>query len=179
MRVAAKSRALRGLLCGLLVIAVGGCAVATDMLDPGLLVQLGVDPATVTRPQGVVIVALNNMTLSSATFYAYHSQGAGSPQARSKGSRNFSVLVESGEARNEVIECPVGEISPGSLDAGFDPESLAAVVHTVDGDVNVDYGGIPLEISKSFSCGDVIEIRLVPLTTGDDTDYRIVVRVIP
>lgn len=179
MTVAATSRVLRPLFCGVLAVTVGGCAVATDMLDPGLFVQLGVDPATVSQPQGVVIVAFNNATSSWATFRAYQSQGAGSPEARSKGARNFYLQVESGDVRNEVIECPVGEISPGSLDASFDPESLAAVVHTAGGDVNVDYGGVPLEISKSFSCGDVIEIRLVPLTTGDDTDYRIVVRVIP
>lgn len=164
----------------LLVLPLGGCALVSDMIAPSLPLQLGLDPATVTPQQGVVVVAFNNTTQFPAEFYAYEAPNA---QNVSSSSRNFSAQVDAGKQQNEVLDCPVGVISPGSLNASFQPDSTAVTVAGTAGTqgvvATVAYTGPALEVSKAYSCGDLIEIRLSATGTTDQPTFAVSVRVIP
>jgi hypothetical protein len=161
-----------------LALPVGGCAVLSDILAPSLPLQLGIDAATITPQEGVVLVAFNNTTPSQATFFAFEAINA---QNLSAGSRNFSRLVDGGTQQNEVLDCPVGVVAPGSLSATFEPQTLAATVASTSGTTtnltSVQYTGPVLEAGSAFSCGDMIEITLSP--TGGQAGFAITVRVVP
>ena len=172
-----RRRVLFGLLAGsLLVSLVGGCVVVADLLDPSLAGQLGL---TAGGTQGVIVVAFNNTTSFPATFEAFVSRDA---TDLTRDSRNFSSAVAAGDVANEVLECPVGVVSPGSLDASFARDGVAAVVTTDSGTEDVTYAG-PVLSGTDISCGDLVEIRLVQTSagTGDTATsaFRIVVVVIP
>jgi len=171
------SRAWLGLLCGLVVLPLGGCGIITDVFDAGLAAQFGLDPATLRPPQGTIIVAFRNATNVPVTFHAWRSADTAD---LTRDSRNFSVEVQAGEVGNEVLDCPVGIISPGSLSATYTPDSVGATITSTAADV--PYAGPPLVSGQAFSCGDVVEIRISPGTGGgEDTaaQYVISVRVIP
>jgi hypothetical protein len=160
------------LLC---LVPLAGCAVLSDLLAPGLPLQLGLDPATIIPQEGVVLVAYNNTTQSQATFYAFSAVNA---QDLTAGSRNFSAVVDAGKQQNEVVDCPVGVVAPGSLDSSFAVQPLAAVVNGT----SVDYAGPVLTSGDTFVCGDMIEITLSSTgatTTGSQATYAISVRVVP
>lgn len=169
----------RWLLCGLVLVPAGGCAVVSDVLSPGLLAQLGFDPATIVAPQGTVIVAFNNQTQFPADFFAFESVDA---RDLTRSSRNFSVHVDPNQVRNEVIDCPVGLISPGSLGATFAISTQAVDVLAAGGAAaQVAYAGQPLENGTAFVCGDIIEIRLVAAAGGTQQQnqaYQLIVQVI-
>ncbi len=170
-------RAWLGLLCGLLVLPAGGCGIITDVFDVGLAAQFGLDPASIRPSQGTVIVAFRNATNVPVTFLAWRSADT---VDLTRDSRNFSVEVQAGEVGNEVLDCPVGIISPGSLSATYAPDTVGATITTTG--AAVAYGGTMLVSGQAFSCGDVIEIRVSPGTsTGEDAaaQYVITVRVIP
>jgi len=160
-----------------LLLPVGGCAVLSDLLAPGLALELGLDPRTITGDQGVVLVAFNNTTQFPATFYAFAAINA---EDLTAGSRNFSAVVDPGEQQNEALDCPVGALAPGSLDATFQVDTLAATVAGTAGTETVNaavaYEGPLLVSGNAFVCGDMIEITLV--ATGDDT-FAVSVRVVP
>ncbi len=171
----------RCLLCGLLLVPAGGCAVVSDVLSPNLLASLGIDPATVVAPQGVVIVAFNNQTQFPADFQAWEAKNARDLRQQS---RNFVVHVEAGKQGNEVLDCPIGVISPGSLDATFAPQAQAVTVWTTSQgntqSTQVAYAGQPLEVGTAFQCGDVIEITLVAAAAqqGGQQAFQLLVQVI-
>jgi hypothetical protein len=165
------------------LVPLAGCAIMSDLLAPTLPLQLGLDPATVTPQQGVVLVAFNNTTQFPATFYAFSSINA---QDLTAGSRNFSKVVNAGNQQNEVIDCPVGVIAPGSLSASFQPQTLAATVAGTSGTTSVnaavDYAGPQLVSGNAFQCGDMIEISLTSTgatATGGQSNFAISVRVVP
>ena len=165
-------------LCGLLALPSGGCAILADALDPNLAVMLGLDPATISPQRGTIIVAFDNTTRFAAEFFAFESVEP-EPADYVVDSRNFSVQVPAGQVRNEVLSCPVGAISPGSLDASFAPQTLAVQVTTDTEVTDVEYTGQALQAGTAYSCGDVIEIRLVATGTATAQTYSISVRIIP
>lgn len=142
---------------GVLLLSVLGCSIAADALNPAILSSLGIDPGTIIPSPGVIVVAFNNESSAPGEFYAFESVSA---QDLSIDSRNFSLPVDPFETRNEVIECPVGMVSPGSLTDAFAFQGLAATMETNTGEVTVTYEGTPLIAGQDFSCGDLIEIRV-------------------
>jgi hypothetical protein len=162
------------------LLALGACGLVSDALAPGLAQQIGLDPASIKPQQGTVMVAFNNTTRYPATFFAYLSVDA---TDLTRSSRNFSADIAAGKVGNEVLDCPVGLISPGALDSAFSPSGVAASVAGVAGSTTalaeVAYTGNPVISGSSFSCGDVIEIRLAAGGTTESPTFAITVRVIP
>ena len=152
------SRVARGLaLCG--TLALGGCVVATDVLNPALLTGLGFDPQTVVPPQGKVVVAFQNSTSATASFFsAYLKTDFG---ASSEVSQISAVNVGPGETRSAVLDCPVAVISPAPGIDNFGAIGDGAVIELqTDADlVELAYTGEPLLNGRDFQCGDVILIR--------------------
>lgn len=147
---------------GLLILAaaLAGCNVAVDLLNPTLLTGLGLDVSALTRNPGDVIVAFVNDSGTDAQFFAFATKDATDV---TKGARNFSAFVEAGKVSNEVLDCPVGYISPGSLGADFAIDTVGAIVAADTTDTNaatVDYTAPGVVVESSFECGDVVEIRL-------------------
>jgi hypothetical protein len=164
------------LLLGVAVLPAGGCAVVGDLLDPGLAVALGLDPATIKPQQGVVIVAFDNTTRYPAQFFAFESLRA---DDLTQSSRNFSAEVPAGQVQNEVLDCPVGLIIPGSMGDNFAYDSTAVIVTGPDFAEIKPYNGPPLLSGSSYSCGDLVEIRLSPPPGGGEQGFVVTVRVIP
>lgn len=164
---------------GLLVLAaaLAGCNVAADLLNPTLLTGLGLDVSALTRNPGDVIVAFVNDSGTGAEFFAFSAQDA---TDLTKGARNFSAFVEAGDVANEVLDCPVGYISPGTLGADFSIDTVGAILSATDTTdttaASVDYAAPGVVVESSFECGDVIEIRL-GMTAGGALQLRM--RVIP
>jgi hypothetical protein len=169
------------------VLPLAGCTVVADFFAPGLISSLGFDPETLSPSQGTVIVSFRNLTQSSAVFFAYKQTDASDPNT---GAKTFSADVRAGQIGNEVLDCPIGLVSPGQLGAAADGGAAAggpaAVVMTVDAQgavtvVEVTYTGPPLLAGEAFNCGDVIEMRLqaTPAGTGQGQQYVVTVRVIP
>ena len=165
---------------GVVLLAVGACGIVSDALAPGLAQQIGLDPASIKPQQGTVIVAFNNATRFPATFFAYASADA---VDLTRSSRNFSADIAAGKVGNEVLDCPVGRIAPGSLTSTFTVDGVAATLAGVAGSTGavaiVGYAGNPVISGSSFNCGDVIEIRLSAGGTADAPTFVISVRVIP
>jgi hypothetical protein len=174
------SRVWPWLLCGLVALPAGGCGVVSDVFAPGLAEQFGLDPATIKPPQGVLMVSFKNATQSPATFFAFEATDASD---LSRG-RNFSVPVAAGSVGNEVLDCPVGIVIPGSVGASNAISTNAAEVQSSTALTVVTYTGPTLLSGQSFNCGDVLEIGLFS-TTGSSSGgtatqtYTITVRLIP
>jgi hypothetical protein len=181
-----NSRIWRWAVCGLVLLPIGGCGIAADVLNTGFLTGLGLDTATIIPPQGSIIVAFNNTTKFPALFSAWESVD---PVNLKRSSKNFSVEADGGQVKNQVLDCPIGAIAPGSLGANFTPEAQAAVVTVTDAQgavttTTVDYNGQPLESGIAYACGDVIEITLSQVTQASTTgqaqqSFAITVQVIP
>lgn len=181
-------RVLKALLGGMMLVGlltpVSGCTFVGDFLNEDFVLALGLDPAVFDPPQGVVVVAFENDTNFPATFYAFSSADR---TDLTRESRNFSVFVDANSEGNEVLDCPVGVISPGQLDDSFNPSTAGAVAisgSTTDDEGNVEtvettvgYGGVPLVLGEAFQCGDLIVVRLAEVVSGDDTEYQISIRV--
>lgn len=176
----AQMRVWPWLLGGLLLASAGGCALVADLFAEGLAADLGLDPATVKPQQGTILVAFVNNTRYTATFYAYKTSDA---TDLTSGAKNFSAEVTAGEVQNEVLDCPIGLVSPGTLGTDFSIDATAATLSDVaDGEAavaTVAYEGTPLVSGSTFACGDVIEIRLSQVTVGDEQEFLLSVRVIP
>jgi hypothetical protein len=172
-------RILGWLAGGVLTLPVAGCALLVDALAPSLPLQLGLDPATIKPQQGVVIVAFNNTTQFPAEFFAYEIANVRDTRTTS---RNFSATVEAGQQQNEVLDCPVDRLAPGSLDASFAPVTTAVNVSGAAGGqavaATVAYTGPVLEANNAYNCGDLIEIRLSATGTGTNPTFSVAVRVI-
>jgi hypothetical protein len=161
---------------------------AGDLVNPDVLSQLGLDSLLTAR--GTVLVAFNNTTRFPAYFTAFYSQDA---QDLTVKSRNFGTLVEARSVRNEVLQCPVGLVSPGILDSDYTINTLAATINstitTTTGATSVSaevaYEGVPVQVGTAFFCGDVIEIRLTEQATatggtgGTQALFVVSLRVIP
>jgi len=140
----------------LLMAACSGCLIAADLVSPGFVSALGLDPGVFFPSRGMVVVSFTNNATSPATFYAFESVDA---TDLTRQSRNFSVTVDPGETRNEVLICPVGLISLGTLDANFQPDDVGARA----GDDDITYTGAALVGGRDFDCGYLIVVRLIPV----------------
>jgi len=181
-----RPRVIRRVLLGLVCVPLAGCMIASDLVNPDILSQLGLDSAYAS--QGVVLVAFNNTTRYPAYFTAFYSQSATDLTVKA---RNFGALVEAHATRNEVLPCPVGLVSPGILGSDYSVSTLAATIDatttTTSGTESVTaevaYDGTPVQVGVAFFCGDVVEIRLTEQTTSSDgttqSSFVISVRVIP
>lgn len=161
---------------GLLVAPLGGCGLVTDVFNPGFASQLGIDPATIFPQRGRVVVAFNNTTRFPASFFAFTARDAVDLSA---GARNFSVFVAASQQGNEVLDCPAALVAPGTLAADFSFDNLAALV-VVNGElVEVPYDGPALLDGTTYSCGDLIEIRLSAFTlgTGENAEVEFLISV--
>ncbi|MEW6251541.1 MAG: hypothetical protein AB1716_12910 [Planctomycetota bacterium] len=180
-------------IVALVVTVLGGCPVIGDFFAPGLATSLGLDPTAQQPAQGVVIVAFQNMTQFPAVFYAFKATNS---VDWTVGARNFSLEVAAGQVSNEVLECPVGVIVPGSFTytltstnqtgtgetgtgqtgttvtvTGTYDNTAATIAATAQGgtaaaEATVAYAGQPLISGNAFRCGDVIEIRLIQATAA-------------
>jgi hypothetical protein len=146
-------------------------------MAPSLPLQLGFDPATIKPQQGVVLVAFNNTTTFSAEFLAYE---IGNVRNAAGSSRNFSAVVDAGQQWNEVLDCPVARISPGTLGANLQVDSTAVTVAGAGAaaGTTVTYDGPPLDSGNAYTCGDLIEIRLSNTGSADTPTFVVSVRVI-
>jgi hypothetical protein len=178
--MAVRVRPVRLVVTALLLAPVVGCAVVGSAFNPDLVNQLGLG-GLMQASQGTVVVAFVNDTQFDAAFYAYESK---STVDLTQDSRNFFAVVGAGQVGNEVLSCPVGLISPGMLAADFTPDPVAASVlvatDTAVTTTDVSYQGPPVESGVAYACGDVVEIRLVPVSggTAQQTNFAITVRVI-
>jgi hypothetical protein len=151
-----SSRLLMLLVCLPLLTPLAGCFFATDLVNPGVLAAVGLDPATIIPPQGSVVIAFQNSTQFPADFSAAILDDILAEDA------DFFVVSGTGVGANEtrtmVVDCPVGDVQPGS--------AFVAVDGTI---LEVPYAGSPLSTGAEFICGDVIQIRLVQIAVSADT----------
>jgi len=176
-----KLRALALGGCGLLLLPTLGCVFAADLINPDFLGQVGFDPATIVSPPGRVVVAFANDTDQSATFYAYVAEEVLGDQITS--GSNLTAVVAAGTTSSRAVDCPFEFLAPGRLGGDLSESADAAVVGDVAGQETVTYAGTPLVLGVDFVCGDLIEIRLIQTSGGDDqaaqTQYDLRVQVHP
>lgn len=163
-----RSSAAAILLIAPVSLSLFGCAVATDLINPGFLSALGFDPQSIIPASGTVVVAFVNDTSTTARFYAYALEDTPNPTD----ARNLVVDVEGNWARFRVLECPIGFFAPGSFVDGVVVQ-LALQSTTSGGEaVELNWEGDVLVEGSDFQCGDVIELRY-------STDAGLVVTVRP
>jgi len=155
-----RRRSLYGvLIAGVVLVAAGaGCAVLTDVFNPDTF------PAFAAPDPGVVIVALNNDSDFPAVIFAGVSRDSAIATID-----YATVNVNANETSNRVYNCPLTLVSAGPPDGG-----TGALVLGPGGEVfEVAYNGGPI-LSNDFSCGDVIEIRLIQNGNGAEAeDYAL------
>lgn len=155
-----------------LVPLCGGCQIAADFINPSVYTALGLDPDTVTPPQGRIVVAFNNTTASLATFFVTVANSDLTDL------REASAEVGGGQTGNAVFDCPIDLVLPGGIATG-DQGTPAVVVTTAMGNVVVNYAGVAIEAGRDFQCGDVIEVRLQQVGAGAaaaDFNIRVTIR---
>ena len=172
-------RIWRWLLCGVLLPA-GGCGIVSSVLDPSLTSTLGLNLGAFTTPPGVVMITFKNSTSLPATFFAFEAADVNNLDA----GRNFSVPVAAGQVGNEVVNCPVGAIYPGTVLASGALSGEAAILQGTGSVAVVGYAGGLLTAGQVYSCGDVVEIGVSQVAATDSSgnavqSYVITVRVIP
>lgn len=160
-RAARGTRALRrGLLplaLGALLLSAAGCTVISDAFDPGFAETLGLPTSGAT---GSVIVVFENETSSAAQFHVFAVQDANATDGV-----DYSLPVSAGDTDNVVFDCPIQRVALGSPSADLVSDNIGATVFATDGDVAVAYAGGAFEVNDTFSCGDVIAVRLQAITT--------------
>lgn len=165
-----RASVLSVLSAGLLLTGVSGCAVFADLLNPALGATLGL-PLNTGQQIGSVIVRLSNTTNETAEMAILISTNQMDPTV---GLENQVSNVGPGEAVNHVFDCPIAAIYPAGITNGVGSNQLNTAAATVVADdgtlTDVMYTGGPVTDGVVFECGDVVEIRLVPSTTTDNTD---------
>lgn len=147
----------RFLLQGLgLIAATGavGCAVGTDLVNPGLFSSLGLDPSVLTGAGGTVIVLLENQTDLNAEMSFIWSNQAGD----TVGTELVAGNVEANDSINQVLTCPVTLVLPAGANVIGADGSETAVDYAASGLTEVD-----------FDCGDLIRIQLIQAVLDDGT----------
>jgi len=148
-----------------LLLPMPGCFVATDLLNPGILSAVGVDPATVIPSQGRLLITYRNMTSGVAYFTSIVADDLA--QAETDPTLVFATEVGASEMQTMVVDCPVGIMSP--IGAGVITDTAVA---------ELTYGGSPLYSGEDYVCGDVIEVRLVETGGTEGVQYSLEVRVL-
>lgn len=169
-----KSTIAKLMSLALIVLPLGGCQIAGDLVSPGFLAGIGVDPDSVGGLQGRVVVAFNNTTQFDAQFFVV------AADADLLTFQEASAEVGGGEAGNAVFNCPVDVLFPGAVTGDANAPAGAAVeVTTPAGIVPVAYAGVLIESGRDYQCGDVVEIRLVQTgqaATAADFNILITIR---
>lgn len=159
-----RPRMIAKVACGLVMLPLMGCAIGTDLINPALLTQLGLDIATVIPQTGVTIVTFTNSTNRFASFFAVVADDADDLAA---GIMELESDVPAGVSRSEAVDCTFESVTFGQADfANFTANTAAAVVIGAAGGaeaVTVAYLGAPLEMGSDFLCGDVIEAELIEI----------------
>ncbi len=185
MRVC-KGRLMRAWVLFAGLIPLTGCVLVADVLQDGFITDLGLDPASISRSPGTMLVAFNNRTPYTATFYAFAIRDASTTNP-GIGSRNMVVPVEGNTVENEVLECPYDVVSAGQLGADVSFSDVAVDLQittateggTETNEEQVSYLGPFLENGVAYRCGDVIEIRLFEDATQEEVAFRVTMSVIP
>lgn len=160
-----------------LALSMGGCVVATDLLNTAFLTSLGLDAASIRPPTGTVIATFTNNTDFVVVFEAFESVDA---TDLSVNTRNFTIQVEPGETKNEVLYCPIQVFSLGFVDDAFAVTPTGALVFTGQQGVEVEYAGAPLVSGLDFLCGDLIDVTLNQAGAGgDQNNFAFTIRVRP
>lgn len=155
-----------GLLC---VVALTGCAVVTDMINPDLLTSFGIDPQTVFRSEGSVIIAFKNSTAYPAPYMGVITTDSVYTDLETADLTDETVDLRdvydlpAGETRTLVVDCPIYWIMPGT-----------AFGSTGEGVEEVAYAGYPLVDGYEFQCGDVIEVELIQGTAALAQRVRVI-----
>lgn len=150
-----------------------GCFVAADAINPGIFSAFGLDPGSITRPPGTVIVTLNNTTDFDAIFFTGYSNEAGATTT----TIGVDDEVAGNTTLNRVFACPVTLLRPGQF--GLADANAAVAVFANNAPVTVAYAGAPLR-TGDFNCGDLVEVRLERVGAGvDAAAFRLVVQVLP
>jgi hypothetical protein len=162
--------------CLVTVLPLLGCALFTDMLNPDFLSALGVDPATVIRPRGVVVIAFKNSTIATTDFGA--SVASSLATLETDPQYVYARDVGPNETRTMVVDCPVGVIAPsapieGNVATAVGEGTQTSGQTTEAVTFSLVYMGSPLVAGSDFDCGDVVEVRVVQ--TGGGADGAIVV----
>jgi len=165
-----------------------GCALATDFINPDVLSALGIEPLALLPPPARVMLVYNNETDFEASFLVTVSDDTADPTSNA---RSINATLQPNEVIANVLECPLGVITPGTASADFTTGTVAVQVTAAAGtgvEANdVTYNGAPLVFGDDFQCGDVIEIRAIQFqaeqqAAGDtqtQAAFGIRVRVIP
>jgi len=152
-----------------------GCALGSDLLNAEALVWLGLDPGTIIPARGSVLIAFTNDTPNPVEFHAYTASDAAD---LSKGARNYFVEAPPGQTLNEVIDCPIGLVSLGTVGEDLMVDRTGAIVRpAAEAAVAVAYTGAELPYGSGLSCGDVVAVRIRGSGTEGDP-YTISVRVL-
>lgn len=154
-----------------------GCLLASDVVNPNLLAAFGLDPTMIRGAQGSVLVTFNNTTDFTADFFVLASDS--STDASSNAFLVPGLDVLAGELRTQVVDCPIGALTPASFDAAGAVSAVAVRVTAADQVVDVTYDGSPLQSGDEFICGDLIEVRLIDAGTAEDVAFQLLIRVIP
>jgi len=178
-----KNRVVWGLLATVLLVPLSGCMIAADLINPDFWGQIGIDSALISQPEGTIIVVFNNQTSTTAYFQAFVLPDATDV---TRNSRNLAAQVNGGDLRNEVIDCPIELIAPGSLASDYSINTVGATLTVVDDQqtattVQVEYDtALALQEGVAFQCGDVIEIRLSQTGAAEAEDqFLLTMSVIP
>lgn len=161
--------------CLPLLVPLAGCFVVTDLVNPGVLSAIGLDPAVIIPSQGRLVIVFNNATQYAVTnMYALVADDVSAvvDGAITLGTDGVSEVSADEFAANEtrmlILECPVAIVSPGG----------AALV--IDGAVTLPtYAGSLMVSGRDYRCGDVIEIRVTQVAdVGTEGAFAIQVRVL-
>ncbi|QOJ13676.1 MAG: hypothetical protein HRU75_03040 [Planctomycetia bacterium] len=151
-----------------------GCAFATDIFNPGLLSSVGLDPARFLPAPGSVVVAFTNNLPVGVTFVSIKASDAADLTI---GARVIETAVDANSTISEVLDCPIGLFSPGSLTNDFQRDPVAAFVTVGDGVEEVQYANAALLSSRDFTCGDLINVIIGP--AANEAGIAITIRVVP
>ncbi|MBU0640000.1 MAG: hypothetical protein KKB50_14120 [Planctomycetes bacterium] len=177
---------LAALAGALLLVPLGGCVVAADLVNPAFFEQLGLDATTIIGQSGFVVVAFSNETDQQARFHLYFAVDATDLRA---GVDEIFSDVFPGDMSSEPVPCPFELLSFGEVDDNFSANTTGAVLTAVtagqdaQAESTVEYAGAPLIAGVDFVCGDLIDVQLYQTTTGtadnQQNQYAFRIRVIP
>ena len=153
-----------------------GCIFAADLLNPAAISAIGLDPNSINRPVGTVLVVFVNDTELPAIFTAFQQDDpteVGTPPSF----RSFQVGVDPNSNSNELLNCPTGRISLGFPQADG---TVNGDVSVVVGATVVAYTGDQVLEGVDYLCGDLIEYRVSVIPGGDPaTNFVVTARIIP
>ena len=164
--------------CATLLLSLAGCAMVTDLINPSFLSTLGVDPATVIRPQGRVVIAFQNSTVATVDFGA--TVASSLTALESSTDYVYARDVAPNETRTMVVDCPAPVIMPiapigGTMATAIGQGAEVEGSTVEDTTFVVVYAGAALEEGRDYECGDVVEVRV--LQTGDVEELETSIRV--